>query len=149
MMRTHCWEFLLDKTSKKHDRRNMGLHHDDGFSAFKNKRSTQLKKIKKSLQKICKGFDLEIVTESYARIVNYLGATLNLQDGFLKLYLKPVEMIQYINKECNHPPNVIKQLPAFIGKRLSNHSSDEKNIQRICNLLRRSTKNAGYRNKFV
>ena len=33
---------------------------------------------------------------------------------------------QKILRSPNHPPNVIKQLPVSIEKRLSNHSSDEK-----------------------
>lgn len=44
IMGAYCWEFLLDKTSKKHDIRNMGLHHDDGFVHSKTKEALNLKK---------------------------------------------------------------------------------------------------------
>ena len=36
------------------------------------------------------------------------------------------DIIQYINKESNQPPNIIKHLPISIEKRLSNNSSHEK-----------------------
>ena len=34
-----------------------------------------------------------------------------------------------LNKESNHPPNLINNLPATIEKRLLNNSSDEKIFQ--------------------
>ena len=87
---------------------------------------TQLERIKKSLQKTFNGFGLEIVAESNLRIVNYLDVTLNLNDGFFRPCDKPDDIIQYINKESNHPPNLIKHLPAFIEKRLSNNFPTKK-----------------------
>ena len=90
---------------------------------------TQLERIKKSLQKTFKDFVLEIVAECNLRIVNYLDVTLNLNDGSFRPCDKPDDIIQYINKEFNHPPNLIKHLPASIEKRLSNNSFDEKTFQ--------------------
>ena len=90
---------------------------------------TQLETIKKSLQKTFKDFVLEIVAECNLRIVNYLDVTLNLNDGSFRPCDKPDDIIQYINKEFNHPPNLIKHLPASIEKRLSNNSFDEKIFQ--------------------
>ena len=88
----------------------------------------QLERIKKSLQKTFKEFGLEIVAESNLRIVNYLDVTLKLNDGSFRPCDKPDD-IQYIDKESNHPRNLIKHLPAYIEKRLSNNSSDEKIFQ--------------------
>ena len=90
---------------------------------------TQLERIKKSLQKTFKDFDLEIVAGSNLRIVNYLDVTLNLNDGSFRPCDKPDDIIQYINKEFSHHPNLIKLLPAFIEKRLSNNSFAEKIFQ--------------------
>ena len=67
---------------------------------------TQLERIKKSLENAFKDFGLEIVAESNLRIVNYLDVTLNLSDGFFRPCDKPDD-IQFINKEFNHPPNLI------------------------------------------
>ena len=74
------------------------------------KSGTQLERIKKSLQKALKGFGL---VWQNLRIVNYLNITLDLDDGSFKPYRKPDDNIQYINKESNHPPNLIKHLPAY------------------------------------
>ena len=118
--------FLLDKISEKYEKNNIGLYRDDGLSIFKNKSSTQLERIKKNLQKTFKDFGLEIVAESNLKIMNYLDVTLNLNNGSFKPYHKPDDIIQYINKESNHPPSIIEHLPTSIEKRLSNNSSDEK-----------------------
>ena len=67
---------------------------------------TQLERIKKSLENAFNDFGLEIVAESNLRIVNYLDVTLNLSDGFFRPCDKPDD-IQFINKEFNHPPNLI------------------------------------------
>ena len=84
---------------------------------------TQLR-IKKPTENI-QDFVLEIEAESNLRIVNYLDVTLNLNDGSFRPCDKSDDIIQYI-KEFNHPPNLIKHLPASIEKRLSNNSFDEK-----------------------
>ena len=60
------------------------------------------------------------------KIVNYLDVTFNLNDGTYRPYQKPDNIIQYIHVESNHPPNIIKQIPKTIEKRLSQLSSSEK-----------------------
>ena len=79
-----------------------------------------LGRIKDTLQKIFKHFGLEMVSESNLRIANYLDVTLNLNDGFYKPHHKPNDIIQFINKESNNPPNFIKHLSASIEKLISN-----------------------------
>ena len=53
---------------------------------------------------------------------------MNLNDSSFRPYYKADYIIQYINKESNHTPNIIKHLPAPIEKWLSNNSSDKKII---------------------
>ena len=141
--------FLLDKISEKYEKNNIGLYRDDGLSVFKNKSGTQLERIKKNLQKTFKDFDLEIVAESNLKIVNYLDVTLNLNNGSFKSYHKPDDIIQYINKESNHPPSIIEHLPASIEKRLSNNSSDEKIFKEATIYYEDTLNKAGYINNLV
>ena len=110
--------FLLDKISEKYDKISIGLYRHDGLSVFKNKSGTQLERIKKNLQKTFKDFGLKIVAESNLKVVNYLDVALNLNNGSFKPYHKPDDIIQYINKESNHPPSIIEHLPVSIEKRL-------------------------------
>ena len=74
--------------------------------------------------------------------------TLNLNDGSYKLYHK-ADIIQYINKESNHPANVIKPLQRSIEKRLSNHSSNEKVFRKSAIYYEDTINKPGYSNKLV
>ena len=78
-----------------------------------------------------KKYGLNLIIECNKTIVNYLDITLNLLDGTYKPYQKPENTIQYIHKESNHPPYIIKQIPIAIETRLSNHSSNGKFFVRI------------------
>ena len=60
------------------------------------------------------------------KIVNYLDVTFNLNEATYQPYQKPDNIIQYIHVESNHLPNIIKQIPKTIEKRLSKLSSNEK-----------------------
>ena len=106
--------FLLDKISEKYDKNSIGLYREDALSVSESKSGTHLERINKRLQKTFKDFDLEIVGKFNLTIVNDLDVALNLSDGFFKPYDKLNDVIQYINKEYNHPPNLIKHLTASI-----------------------------------
>ena len=110
---------------------------------------TQLERIKNSLQKTFKDFGLEIVAESNLRIVNYLDVTLNLDDSSFRSCDKANDISQYINKDSNPPPNLIKHLPASIEKRLSGNSSDEKIFQELAIYYEDTSNKAGYIDKVV
>ena len=74
--------------------------------------------------------------------------TLNLNNGSFKPYHKP-DNIQYINKESNDPPGIIKHMPVSIEKRLSNNSSDEKIFKEAAIYYEDTLNKAGYINKLV
>ena len=84
-----------------------------------------MKKINKHLQKVFKNNGLDILIECKMTVVNHLDFTFNLNDGTYWPYQKPDNIIQYIHIESNHPPNIIKQIPKTIEKRLSQLSSNE------------------------
>ena len=77
------------------------------------------------MQRLFKEYDLEITAESNQQIVNYLDITLNLKDETFRPYHKLGDRMLYIHTESNHPPNIIKHIPASIETRLSNLSSTE------------------------
>ena len=89
------------------------------------------------------------MAESNLKIVNYLDVTLNLNNGSFKPYHKPDDIIQYINKESNHPPSIIEHLPASIEKRLSNNSSDKKIFKEAAIYYEDTLNKAGYIDNLV
>ena len=57
--------------------------------------------------------------------VNFLDVTLDLRSGLYKPYNKPNDTPLYVHKNSNHPPSILKNLPAGINKRLSSLSANE------------------------
>ena len=57
--------------------------------------------------------------------MNYLDVTFNLTNGSYYPYRKPKNLPQYINIKSNHLPDIIKQLPASINRRISHNSCNE------------------------
>ena len=96
-----------------------------------------------------KDFGLEIVAEYNSRVVNYVDLTLKLNDSFFRPCHKPDDIIQHMNKKCNHPPNLTKHLSASIEKRLSNNSSDENFFKEARIHYEETLNKACYINKLV
>ena len=115
----------MSQIAETYNRKNIGLYRDDGLAVFKNISGPQSEKIKKQIQKIFKNNGLDITIECNIKIVNYLDVTFNLNDSSYRPYHKPDNIIKYIHVESNHPPNIIKEIPKTIEKRLSRLSSNE------------------------
>ena len=75
------------------------------------------------MQRLFKEYDLEITAESKQKIFNYLDVMSNLKDSTFGLYHESNDQIQYTHRESNHPPNIIKHIPATIENHLSELSS--------------------------
>ena len=67
---------------------------------------------------------LNITIQTGLRIVNSLDVQFNLNNGTYQTCRKPDNTPVYINKKYNHPPEVLKQLPRSIAKRISHILSD-------------------------
>ena len=139
--------FLLEKISEICNKCNIGLYRDDSLAVFRNKSGTHLEKIKKELQRLFKEYDIEIIAESNQKIVNYLDITLNLKDGTFRPYHKPGDQMQYIHTESNHPPNIIKHIPASIETRSSNLSSTETIFKESTTHYENNLRQSGYNKK--
>ena len=141
--------FLLEKISEICNKCDIGLYRDDGLAVFRNKSGTHLEKIKKELQRLFKEDDLEIIAESNQKIVNYLDVTFNLKDGTFRPYHKPGDQMQYIHTEFNHPPNIIKHIPASIETRLSNLSSTQTIFKESTTHYENYLRQSGYNKKLA
>ena len=50
----------------------------------------------------------------------------------------------YVHKQSNHPPNIIKNIPESINRRLSNISSNEKILKKAIPPYQDALKKSGY-----
>ena len=117
--------FLLNTLSKKYGLNNIGLYRDDGLALFKQTSGPQAERTRKEITKTFKNHGLSITIQSNLKTVNFLDVTLNLTDGTHYPYRKPNNETQYIDIMSNHPRTILKQLPAAIGLRISEISSNE------------------------
>ena len=102
---------------------NIGLYRDDGL-ATGTQTPRQLELIKKKLCKIFQENELSITIQANLKVVNFLDVTLDLNSGLFKPYMKPNDIPVYIDKGSNHPPSILKNIPAAVNRRLSNISAN-------------------------
>ena len=91
-----------------------------------------------------KDLGLDITIQANLKIVNFLDVTFNLQDGSYHTYHKPNESPMYINTTSNHPPNIIKQLPETINRRINELSSNEDVFKKSAPYYNHALKTSGY-----
>ena len=110
----------------------------------------QQDKLRKQLIKLFKEeFKFEITIEINMKVVNFLDVTLNLITNAYNPYTKPGNQPIYVNAKSNHPPNVIKEIPTMINKRLYKLSSNETEFNNNKEIYQQALKNANYKHKLV
>ena len=68
---------------------------------------------------------LSIVVDTNLKSADFLDVTFDLDKNISKPYRKPINSPIYIDKNSNQPPNILKQLPKSIAKRISGTLSSE------------------------
>ena len=61
----------------------------------------------------------------FVSLLDFLGVRLDLINNTYQRYRKPNKETVYINKHSNHPPNILKELPKAINKRITNISCNQ------------------------
>ena len=94
------------------------MYRDDGLGIFKNISRPEIERNKKAIVKEFKKCGLSIVVNTNLKTVDFVDVTFNLHKNIFKPYRKPNISPTDINKNSNHPPNIFKQLPKSIAKRI-------------------------------
>ncbi len=122
---------------------NIGLYRDDGLAVC-NKTPRQIETIKKEICKIFKNNKLKITIEANLKHINFLDMTMDLRTANYKPYMKPNNTPSYVHKESNHPPNITKNIPESINRRLSNLSSNESIFKQTTQPYQQALTKSGY-----
>ncbi len=80
-------------------------------------------------------------------VVNFLDVTFDLNNGKFKPYRKPNDDPLCINRHSNHPPSIIKQLPASINKRISALSADEQTFHESAPIYQNALRHSNFNHK--
>ena len=83
--------------------------------------------------------------ETNLKSVNFLGVNLNLETKVHKPYRKPNDCPMYVHADSNHPPNIIRNIPAAIQRRISTLSSNDDVFNEASGLYNDALKSCGYK----
>ena len=97
---------------------NAGLYRDDGLGILQNLSDPELERIRKRIIKIFKYCGLNITIKMNLKTVDFLDVRFDLVNNTYQPYRKPNNEPVYIHKQQNHPPNILKELPKSINKRI-------------------------------
>ena len=82
-------------------------------------------RFRKDIIKIFADLGLKIIIQTNLKVANFVDVMLNLSTEKYYPYRKPNDRPLYIHHQCNHPPNIIRNIPASISRRLTDISSDQ------------------------
>jgi hypothetical protein len=125
---------------------DLGLYRDDGLAAScLSPRQTE--QTKKDICKIFKNNNLKITKEANLKIVDFLDITMDLGTELFKPFNKPNNTPLYINKQSNHPPSILKNIPLAVNRRLSVISANANVFNEAAPLYQNALKDSGYDHK--
>ena len=121
----------------------MGLYRDDGLAVIASS-PRQVDILKKKIQAIFNSVGLDVTVEANLKIINFLDICMDLDAEIYKPYIKPNTTPLYIHNQSNHPPTIIKNLPASINKRLSSISCNKDEFDKAAPLYQEALEKSGY-----
>ena len=124
----------------------IGLYRDDGLAVL-NQTPREVERAKKEICQIFARNNLKITIEANKKVVNFLDVTLDLNTGKFKPYTKPLSTLLYVHSQSNHPPNIIRNIPAAINRRLSSISSDQAVFNEAAPQYQEALRKSGYMHK--
>ena len=136
--------FLLHQLSHNVKKSDIGLYRDYGLDIIQNMPKPEIERMKKTIVKVFKECGLSIIIECNLKTVNFLDVTFDLTNDIYKPYRKANDSPLYTNKNSNHPPCILKQLPVSIEKRLSETSSNENVFNDAAKLYHDALKESGF-----
>ena len=98
------------------------------------------------MTKTFKDTSFTIDVETNLKILDFLDITFNLSNGTYRTYKNPNDLLSYINKSSNNPPQIINQLPKTINESLSRKSYNEEAFNSSKHKYKKALRESGYTN---
>ena len=83
------------------------------------------------------------------KTVDFLDVRFDLIHNTYQPYRKPNNDPIYIHRQSNHPPNILKELPKSINKRISDISCDENVFNNAKETYEKALANSGFTEKLI
>jgi len=126
----------------------VGLYRDDGLAVCK-AMPREIEKIKQQVTNVFKSNGLKITIEANKKTVNFLDVTFDLTSGTYKPFTKPNNKLLYVHRQSNHPPQLLKNIPENINKRLTSISSSQKVFDEAIPPYQKALNESGYTYKLT
>ena len=131
------------------NKKDFGLYKDDGLGILRNTSGLEADRKRKKIIKIFKECGLSITCEINKKIVDFLDLRFNLNDKTYEPYRKLSNEPIYINKQSNHPPNIIADIPKAISKRLANILYNKNVFDRNVDIYQTALKISGFHGTII
>ena len=95
-----------------------GIFIDDGLGVS-SATPRQIENIKKKICETYRKHGLSITVEANKTVVQFLDVEFNLEKDTFKPFIKLNDVPTYVHQLSNHPPSVLKNIPAAINRRIS------------------------------
>ena len=139
--------FLLSRLTPLLGENKVGLYRDDGLGVVKNSSGPALDRTRKNIIGLFRALGLKITIEINLNEVNYLDLAMSLRSGTFRPFLKPNTTPMYVNAASNHPPQILKNIPTGINKRLTNISCNKEVFDDAKRVYQDALKTSGYKNR--
>ena len=136
--------YILYILTKEFGHDKIGLYRDDGLGCFLNLSGPESEKVKKEVCKIFKQSGLSITVECNLQITDFLDVTFDLRTDKYYPYRKDNNQLLYINKQSNHPPTIIKQIPSMVRKKISDISCTKECFNKAAPAYNNALKFSGF-----
>ena len=126
------------------NKKDFGLDRDDGLGILRNTSRHEADRKCKNIIKIFKECGLSITCEVNKKIVNFIDVRFNLNNQTYEPYRKPNNEPVYINKQSNHPPNIMVDIPKAISTRLTSISCNKNVFGRNVDIYQTGLKDSSF-----
>ena len=140
---------MLQGLSEIFQKEQVGLYRDDGLAVVRDLTDFRAEKLKKRLHKYAKELGLRVEVEGPMAKTEFLDIIMDLSNNIYTPYRKKNSITQYINTGSNHPQNIIKQLPTMISQRISRHSSNLQEFQKVQDHYNKALEQSGHKEKMI
>ena len=140
--------YILSELESLINKDQMGLYRDDGLAVL-NLSGPKIEKLRKSVIKLFKQFNLSVTIMSNISSTEFLDVWFDLKQDIYKPYRKENDLPVYIDKLSNHPKVIKNQLPSMISNRISKLSCSETVFNQESSVYQDALKNAGYNDRLV
>ena len=135
---------LASLPEDRYCKKEIGLYRDDGLMVHKGTTRSEAERIKNDLTKRFSDLGLKITISTNLLATDFLDLTLNLPSGTYQPYRKPNDVPTYVHWQSNHPPSILKNIPAAVSRRITDTSSDQRTFNTAAPLYNNALKASGY-----